>query len=73
MLVRYLAFGPQTDAQLALALGLPEARISARRSGLITKGLVVYVDDVKGLHGVMNTRWELTVHGQHVAAKFAAI
>lgn len=71
MLVRYLERGPQSDGDQALALGLPEGRISARRSMLITKGLVVYVDIVQGPYGAKVTRWECSVRGQHVAARLA--
>jgi len=68
ILVRYLDQGPQTDGQQALALGLPEGRISARRSALIARGLVAEYDIVKGPYGASCTRFELTVKGLHVAA-----
>jgi hypothetical protein len=67
LLVRYLDHGPQTDGQQALALGLPEARISARRAGLIAKGLVAHCDVVPGPFGANVCRWELTVRGVHLA------
>jgi hypothetical protein len=68
MLVRYLEAGPQTDGQIALSLGLPEGRISARRAELSRRGLVADVDIVDGPHGARCTRFELTVKGLHIAA-----
>ena len=73
MLVRYLDYGALSDGDQAFALGLPEGRISARRSTAIQHGLVAYVDIVQGVHGAKVTRWGLTVKGLHVAAKVAAI
>lgn len=69
MLVLYLSRGPSSDGELALAMGLPEGRISARRSSLIADGLVQYVDIVQGPHGAKVTRHELTVRGLHLAAR----
>jgi hypothetical protein len=68
MLIRYLEMGAQTDGQQALALGLPEGRISARRASLIERGLVAELDKVHGPYGADCTRFELTVKGLHVAA-----
>lgn len=73
MLVRYLRFGPQSDGDQALALGLPEGRISARRSMLMEKGLVVFVDIIDGPHRAKVTRYELSVKGQNLAAKIAEL
>jgi predicted transcriptional regulator len=67
ILVRLLECGPQTDSQVALALGLPEARISARRSPMVKDGLIAALDSVKAPSGAMATRWDLTVRGVHVA------
>ena len=67
MLVAYLTLGPRTDLELAEQLGLPESRISARRSLLMTKHLVAYHDTVLGPCGAPNCRWTLTPGGQAVA------
>lgn len=66
MLQNYAA-GPVSDTDMAYWLGLPEARVSARRCGLMVKGLVRYYDEVMGMHGVMVCRWELTEHGARIA------
>lgn len=67
MLLAYLQCGASTDLQMAARLGLPEGRISARRSGLIERRLVRYVDDVMGPFGAENGRYMLTPHGDTVA------
>lgn len=69
MLVRYLEQGSQTDVELALALGLSDGRISARRNGLIDRGLVAWKEDVIGPFGSPVGKYELTVKGLHVAGK----
>jgi predicted transcriptional regulator len=69
ILVRLLEFGPQTDSQVALALGLPEARISARRSPMVKDGLIAALDSVKAPSGAMATRWELSVKGTFLAGR----
>ena len=54
MLLAYLEHGPLTDLSMAALLGLPESRISARRSGLQPRdapALVQYVDLVDGRTG----------------------
>lgn len=72
MLLRYLSDGPLTDLQLHALLGLPESRISARRGGLMTRGLVRWVDDVQGPFGVENGRYGLTVPGKAIAEQLRA-
>lgn len=67
ILLRYLAEGPLTDLQLHVALGLPESRISARRGGLMTRGLVRHHDDVPGPFGAPNGRYTLTDKGRAIA------
>ncbi len=67
MLVWYALCDRLSDSEMALRLGLPEARISARRAGLMVKGLVAYEDTVTGRHGAPNSRWRLTLYGQRVA------
>lgn len=71
MLLRYLEEGPLTDLELHARLGLPEGRVSARRSGLMAKGLVQWCDDVAGPYGAQNGRYQLTVKGRNVAAALA--
>lgn len=71
LLIAYLTHGASTDRQQAERLGLPEARISARRSGLVERLLVAYVDDVPGPYGTRNTRWNLTAPGRSVAGDLA--
>lgn len=71
MLLRYLAEGPLTDLQLHRALGLPESRISARRGGLMARGLVRWADDVMGPFGAENGRYTLTDKGCAIAAELA--
>jgi hypothetical protein len=56
ILVRLLEFGPQTDSQVALALGLPEARISARRSPMVKDGLIAALDSVKAPSGARSAQ-----------------
>lgn len=68
LLARYASHGPQTDLQLATALGLPESRISARRNGLIDRGFVTWVADVRGPYGAENGQYDLTETGRSVAA-----
>lgn len=67
MLRWYLERGPMSDLQMAALTGLPESRISARRSGLWERGLVRYVDDVMGPHGAENGRYDLTARGRAIA------
>lgn len=69
MLVRYLEVGALSDTDMALALGLPEARISARRSMLIKQQYVEHVDIVEGVHGARVCRWQLTVSGTCAAGR----
>lgn len=69
ILVLLLDRGPSCDGDLALWMGLPEGRVSARRGGLVTDGLVQHVDIVQGAHGAEVTRWELTVKGTFVAGQ----
>jgi len=59
LLAAYATYGPLTDTEMAARLGLPEARISARRAGLMVKGLVVYADTVQGAHTKV-CRWRKT-------------
>lgn len=67
MLLRYQICGALSDSDLAVMLGLPEARISARRAGLMVRGLVEYVDDVAGRYGALNCRWRLSFRGAAIA------
>lgn len=67
MLLQYLE-SPRTDLEMAARLGLPESRISARRSGLIDRLLVAWLEDVPGPHGAMNGQYGLTARGRAVAA-----
>ncbi len=71
ILIAYLTAGPLTDLELAERLGLPESRISARRSGLIKRRLVTYFDDVPGPYGPSNGRYTLTPYGWNVASDLA--
>src|SRR5678815_188131 len=65
MLLEY-AQADCTDLEMAAKLGLPESRISARRSGLVIKGLVRYAGyDVTGPSGALNAKWMLTVYGRN--------
>lgn len=72
MLLRYLADGPLTDLQMAAALGLPEARVSARRNGLNDRGLVKWIDDVQGPWKAQNGRYGLSDKGRAIATRLAA-
>lgn len=67
MMQQYATRGPHTDSEMARSLGLPEARISARRSALMQKGFVKYVSDTVSVCGVKVCIWGLTAAGQHVA------
>lgn len=67
ILLRYLAHGPLSDLQLHGYLGLPESRISARRSALMARGLVRWCEDVIGPYGATNGNYELTPAGVAVA------
>lgn len=69
MLSLYLRFGALTDFEVAFWMGLPEGRISARRNGLMERGLVRYHNEIDGPNGVTVCRWTLTVKGKHVARK----
>lgn len=69
MLLAYVGSGPLTDLQMAARLGLPESRISARRSGLIQRGLVTWSRDVRGPHGADNGAYSLTAAGWAVATE----
>lgn len=69
MLLQYMKDGPSSDLQLAKALGLPESRISARRSGLMDRGLVGWFDDVEGPCGAPNGRYRLTPRGVYVVSE----
>lgn len=71
MLIAYLELGPRSDLQMAETLGLPEARISARRNGLIDRKLVQYADTITGPFGADNCRWALTNYGREVAKELA--
>ncbi len=70
MLLLYVQHGPLSDSRMAELIGLPEARISARRSGLMVRGFVVYADDVQGAHTTV-CRWRVTVAGQRIADRMA--
>ncbi len=72
MLSWYLARGPLTDLEMAKLMGLPESRISARRSGLMTRRLVAWVEDVPGPHGAENCVWNLTPEGRAIAEAMEA-
>lgn len=67
MLMLYLDRGPSSDGDIALQMGLPEGRISARRSALLADGIVQACDIVMGPYKAEVTRWCLTVKGVHVA------
>ncbi len=69
MLVAYAEHGFLSDTDMALRLGLPEGRISARRAGLMLKGFVVFADVVQGRHGAPTCRWRATVSGHRMAEK----
>jgi len=56
-----------SDTEMAKLMGLPEARISARRSGLMVRKLVEFADEIDGPHGVKVCCWTLTEHGARVA------
>jgi hypothetical protein len=71
LLIAYLQLGARTDSQMAETLGLPEARISARRSGLMDRRLVAYSETVQGPYGTDVCRWILTRQGQDVARVLA--
>ncbi len=68
MLLLYAQHGPLSDSRMAELMGLPEARISARRSGLMVRGFVVYADDVQGAHTTV-CRWRATVAGHRLVGK----
>jgi hypothetical protein len=70
ILRRYLAVGPQTDLELAAALGLPESRISARRGALVARGWVQWHADIIGPHGARNGRYTLSAAGVAVASQW---
>lgn len=67
MLDAYLSNGALTDLQMGERLGLPESRISARRSALLERSLVTYLDDIAGPFGAPNSRWTLTPYGREIA------
>lgn len=69
MLLNYRTHGPMTDLHQHRLLGLPESRISARRGSLMDRGLVIWVDDVMGPHGVENGRYGLTDKGRAIVSK----
>jgi predicted transcriptional regulator len=71
MLLQYLAQGPLTDLEMHKAIGLPESRISARRSGLMDRGLVRWYEDVRGPFGAPNGKYGLTGLGEAIARKLA--
>ena len=71
LLIAYLHYGPSTDLQQAERVGIPESRVSARRSGLLDQQLVTYHDDVPGPHGAKNCRWRLTNAGREVVGELA--
>jgi hypothetical protein len=71
MLVQYYLAGPLTDLQMGERVKLKESRVSARRNGLIDRGLVEYVDDVMGPFGAENGRYGLTGYGREVAGELA--
>lgn len=68
MLKRYWECGALTDLQMAAQLRLPESRISARRSQLMTDGFVEPAGIIMGPHGARNTLWKLSAHGLRLAA-----
>lgn len=67
MLLRYLE-QPLTDLEMHALIGIPESRVSARRSGLMQRGWVTWVWDIEGPHGAQNSVWGLTQKGRLVAA-----
>ncbi len=71
MLAYYAKYGPQTDSSMAPRFGptFPEARVSARRAGLMKRGWVREAGATLGSHGVTVCLWWLTVAGQRVAEK----
>jgi hypothetical protein len=71
MLVEYFLAGPLSDLQMAERLGLPESRISARRSGLMDRRLVVWVEDVEGPYKAPNGKYGLSGYGREVAGELA--
>jgi hypothetical protein len=67
LLLLYAGYGPSTDGQQAERMGLPEARISARRNALMQQYCVAYHDDIVGPYKAKNGRYALTEHGWDVA------
>ncbi len=61
----YFDRGPLTDLELGRLTGLPESRVSARRGGLMAKGLIQWIDDVTGPCGAPNGRYDLTAKGRN--------
>lgn len=59
MIALYRQHGPLSDGEIAKAMGLPEGRISARRSALLADRVVEYHDIVPGPYGAQVTRWRL--------------
>ncbi len=68
MLACYAHYGPMSDGDMARLLALPDARISARRAGLMIKGWVRYSGEEMGEHGTKVCQWRITQAGQRVAA-----
>lgn len=65
MLAEY-SKGPLTDLEMRGRLGLPESRISARRSALMSRGWVCWVEDTIGPCWITNGRYGLTEQGRAV-------
>jgi hypothetical protein len=53
------ADGPQTDHELAAALGLALASVNSIRGALVKAGRVAAVDVVPGPYGALRSRWGL--------------
>lgn len=68
MLAQY-ALCPLTDLEMRQRIGLPESRISARRSALMSRGWVCWVEDIIGPYSVPNGRYGLTEQGRARSAE----
>lgn len=72
ILVEYSRTPNLTDLEMAALVGLPEARVSARRNNLIDRKLVEYAgEDRKGPSGADSCCWRLSNFGRMVAADLA--
>ena len=73
LLIAYLHYGPSTDLEQAVRVGLPEARVSARRNNLINRKLVQYSGaDRRGPSGAESCLWTLSPYGREVATELAS-